>query len=200
MLAGVPAAGAAILVIIVGAARRPRRGTTMTRTAARGRIAVLTALVLACAAVAGSPRRSRPREEERPLRGVPQTPDARRGLPRAGEVHRLARRQVAPELHVRLVRVLRGRGLPAEHEPVHRQLADRRRQAGKLGSKDKFTDNAIASFTVQGQKTTTRMRISGTFSTPKRVSGTITFSQTVVGGGVDSKCGPATPAFTARAQ
>jgi hypothetical protein len=74
--------------------------------------------------------------------------------------------------------------------------------AGKLkvGANGKFSDNAVSAYTVEGQTTTTKMTISGRFSTPKSVSGTITFSQTVVGGGVNSKCGPGTPTFTARAK
>ncbi len=70
----------------------------------------------------------------------------------------------------------------------------------KLGANGRFTANATSAYTVAGQTTTTKMTIKGSFSTPKSVSGTITFSQTVVGGGVNSKCGPGTPAFTAKAK
>jgi hypothetical protein len=67
----------------------------------------------------------------------------------------------------------------------------------KVGSNGKFEDNAISAYTVQGQTTTTKITISGAFSSPKKVSGKITFSQTVVGGGVNSRCGPVTPRFSA---
>ncbi len=70
----------------------------------------------------------------------------------------------------------------------------------KLGANGKFSDNASASYTVSGQTTTTKMTISGKFSTPKRVAGTIVLSQVVKGGGANSKCGPAKLSFTARAK
>ena len=70
----------------------------------------------------------------------------------------------------------------------------------KLGANGKFSDNAISSYTVSGQTTTTKLAISGRFSTPKRVAGTIVLSQVVKGGGVNSECGPGKLSFTARAK
>ena len=70
----------------------------------------------------------------------------------------------------------------------------------KLASKGKFTDNAISSHTVAGQTTTTKMTIAGHFATAKSVSGTITFSQVVKGGEVNSQCGPAKLSFSAKAK
>ena len=74
--------------------------------------------------------------------------------------------------------------------------------AGKLNiaSSGKFTDNAVSAHTVAGQTTTTKMTISGRFSTPKRVAGTIAFSQVVSGGGASSSCGPAKLSFSAKAK
>ena len=75
-------------------------------------------------------------------------------------------------------------------------------EAGKLKvpANGKFTDHAISGYTVQGQTTTTNITISGRFSTPKRLSGTITLSQVVTGGGVNAKCGPQKLSYTAKAR
>jgi len=70
----------------------------------------------------------------------------------------------------------------------------------KLGSNGKFSDSATATHTVAGQTTTTKMTISGKFSTPKRVSGTIELTQAVKGAGVDSSCGPAKLSYSASAK
>jgi uncharacterized membrane protein len=170
----------------------------MTRTAARGRIALVAALVLACAAVlAAAALAATPKKNARFAGTMNTTP--------IEGFHAPVKFTVSPD----------GKSLqsftfgtfgcfgaggfrPHTNPYTGHSLID----AGKLklGAKGKFTDNAISSYTVQGQKTTTRMTISGSFSTPKKVSGTITFSETVVGGGVNSKCGPAMPAFTARAK
>jgi hypothetical protein len=74
--------------------------------------------------------------------------------------------------------------------------------AGKLRvpANGKFSDTALAGYTIAGQTTTTKITISGKFATPKSVSGTITFSQMVVGGGVNSECGPAKLTFSASAK
>jgi hypothetical protein len=74
--------------------------------------------------------------------------------------------------------------------------------AGKLKvpASGKFTDHAIAGYTVSGQDTQTKITVSGKFSSPKSVSGTIVISQVVTGGGLNLKCGPATVDFTATAK
>ncbi len=74
--------------------------------------------------------------------------------------------------------------------------------AGKLKVKPNggFSDKALAGSSVANQTTTTEMTISGKFASPKRVSGTITFFQKVVGGGVSSKCGPGKISFSASAK
>jgi len=74
--------------------------------------------------------------------------------------------------------------------------------AGKLEvpASGKFSDEAQSGSTVVGQTTTTEMTISGKFATAKGVAGTITFTQTVKGGGVNSKCGPEKISFSANAR
>lgn len=68
----------------------------------------------------------------------------------------------------------------------------------KVTASGRISQNATSSYTVQGQTTTTTMTISGRFSTPKKASGTITFSQLVTGT-VHTSCGPANRTFTASA-
>lgn len=74
--------------------------------------------------------------------------------------------------------------------------------AGKLKvpASGKFTDHAISSYTVSSQNTQTKITVSGKFSSPKSVSGTIVISQVVTGGGLNLKCGPGTVDFTASAK
>jgi hypothetical protein len=71
--------------------------------------------------------------------------------------------------------------------------------AGKLEvpPSGKFSDKAISAYTVSGTTTTTTITVSGKFSTPKRVSGTISFSQVVSGSEYHSSCGPGKLSFSA---
>jgi hypothetical protein len=67
----------------------------------------------------------------------------------------------------------------------------------KVGANGKVSAKTLSGYTVAGQKTTTTISIDAKFSSPKRVSGTISFSQVVSPGG--AKCGPANLSFTASA-
>jgi len=75
-------------------------------------------------------------------------------------------------------------------------------KAGKLKvpASGHFSDKASSSYSIAGTGTSTTMTITGTFSTPMRVSGTITFRQIVFGGGPASSCGPAKVSFSATAK
>jgi hypothetical protein len=68
----------------------------------------------------------------------------------------------------------------------------------KVSAGGKISQKATSSRTVAGQKTTTTISLSGRFSTPKKASGTITFSQ-VVTGTLHLSCGPAARTFSASA-
>jgi hypothetical protein len=69
----------------------------------------------------------------------------------------------------------------------------------KVTASGQMSQKATSSYTAQGTKTTTTIAVSGRFSTPKRASGTITFSQSVTGT-VTTTCGPAKETFTASAR
>ncbi len=169
----------------------------MTRTAARVRIALAAALVLVCAAVlTATALAAKPKKHAR-FSGTTNT------TPVEG-FHAPVRFTVSSDGRSLLNFTFGSFGCfgaggfrPNTNPYTGHSLID----AGKLkvSSNGKFSDSAISSYTVQGQKTTTKMTISGSFSTPKRVSGSISLSQTVVGGGVNSKCGPGGPKFTAKA-
>ncbi len=170
----------------------------MTRTAARGRIALLAALVIACAVVlAATALAAKPKKNAR-FSGATNTP------PVEG-FHAPVKFTVSSDGKSLLNFTFGSFGCfgaggfrPNTNPYTGHSLID----AGKLkvSSNGKFSDNAISSYTVQGQKTTTKVTISGSFSSPKRVSGTISLSQTVIGGGINSKCGPGGPKFTAKAK
>jgi hypothetical protein len=170
----------------------------MTRTAVRGRIALLAALVVACAvALVATALAATPKKNAR-FAGTTNT-SAVEGFHAPVKFTVSADGRSLQNFTFGSFGCFGAGGFRPNTNPyTGHSLID----AGKLklGSKGKFTDSAISSYTVQGQKTTTKMTISGSFATPKRVSGTITFSQTVVGGGINSKCGPASPTFTARAK
>lgn len=66
----------------------------------------------------------------------------------------------------------------------------------KVSASGHFSQKALSSYSVSGQTTTTTISISGSFSEPKKASGSITFSQ-VVSGSFHSSCGPAKVSFSA---
>ncbi|HEV2982682.1 MAG TPA: hypothetical protein VGX51_14730 [Solirubrobacteraceae bacterium] len=68
----------------------------------------------------------------------------------------------------------------------------------KVAANGHFSQIATSSYTVQGFTLTTTMLIAGSFSTPRKASGTITFSQ-AESGTYHASCGPAKPTFTASA-
>jgi hypothetical protein len=68
----------------------------------------------------------------------------------------------------------------------------------KVAASGHFSQKATTSYTVQGQTTTTTILVAGSFSTPKKAGGTITFSQAVTGT-IHTSCGPAKLTFSASA-
>ncbi|HXB16354.1 MAG TPA: hypothetical protein VNV44_11505 [Solirubrobacteraceae bacterium] len=168
----------------------------MTRTAVRGGLALLAAAAIACAlllcavALAATPKKNaqfKGTTDATPIEGF----------------HAPVKFAVAPDSKS-LSRFTFGSfgcfGAGGFRPGVNPYTGSSLIDAGKLKvpSSGKFTDHAISRYTVQGQTTTTNMTISGRFSTPKSVSGTITFSQVVTGAGVNTKCGPAKLSYTAK--
>lgn len=69
----------------------------------------------------------------------------------------------------------------------------------KVSSSGKFSQTGLAGYTVSGQTSTFTITIAGRFTTPKKATGTILYTEHVSGGGVNSSCGPATLDWTASA-
>ncbi len=170
----------------------------MTRTAVRGRIALLAALVLASALLLAAVALAAKPKKNAQFAGHTSTPPV--------EGFRApVKFKVAPD-SASLSNFTFGSfgcfGVGGFRPNVNPYTGESLIDAGRLkvAANGKFSDKALSGYTVAGQKTSTTMTISGSFSTPKKVSGAITFSQVVKGAGVNSKCGPATISFSASAR